>query len=192
MRKIFFDIETKNTFEEANSSEPRDLDLSVVCIYDSFTDSFSSYLEKDLYKLWPIIESADMFITFNGDHFDIPILAKYYSGDLSKIKSLDILVEVKKSLGRRLKLDTIAEATLGTNKIGNGMDAIIWWRSGEIDKIIKYCIEDVKITRDVYDFALKNGFLKYKDSGIVKQIKLDTSDWEKVVDNVVMNCTLPF
>lgn len=194
MRKIIFDVETKNTFQDVNSTESAALDISVVCIYDSLTDSYSSYLQEDFPKLWPIIEQADMLVTFNGDHFDIPLLNKYYSGDLTKIKSLDLLVEVKKSLGRRIKLDTIAEATLGIKKSGHGLDAVTWWKEGQIDKIIKYCIDDVKITKDIYEFALKNNKLKYKDlgtNGQIRDIKLDTSKWENKEDNA-MTFTLPF
>lgn len=194
MRKITFDIETRNIFQDVGSNESTALDISVVCIHDSSTDSYSSFLQEDLPKLWPILEQADMLITFNGDHFDIPLLNKYYSGDLTKIKSLDLLVEVKKVLGRRIKLDTIAEATLGINKSGHGLEAVAWWKAGEIDKIIKYCIEDVKITKDLYDYALLNKKLKYKDlgaQGTVRDIKLDTSNWEKA-DDSVMNFTMPF
>lgn len=193
MRKITFDIETRNIFSEVNSNDPTALDISVVCIHDSLTDSYSSYLQEDFPKLWPLLEQADMLITFNGDHFDIPLLNKYYSGDLSKIKSLDLLVEVKNSLGRRIKLDTIAEATLGTNKSGHGLQAVEWWKTGEIDKIIKYCIEDVKITKQLYDYALANGKLKYKDlvGGAIKDIKLDTKGWEMKKESS-MTFTLPF
>jgi len=157
MRKIVFDIETKNIFSDVGSNDPTDLDLSVVCIYDSETDSYSSYIEEELPKLWPILEKADMLIGFNSDHFDIPVLNKYYSGNLNKIKSLDILKEVKNSLGRRIKLDTLAEATLGRNKTSHGLEALKWWRNGEIQKVRDYCIEDVRITKDLYDYALKNG-----------------------------------
>ena len=193
MRKITFDIETRNIFSEVNSNDPTALDISVVCIHDSLTDSYSSYLQEDFPKLWPLLEQADMLITFNGDHFDIPLLNKYYSGDLSKIKSLDLLVEVKNSLGRRIKLDTIAEATLGTNKSGHGLQAVEWWKTGEIDKIIKYCIEDVKITKQLYDYALANGKLKYKDlvGGAIKDIRLDTKGWEMKKESS-MTFTLPF
>jgi len=193
MRKITFDIETRNIFADVNSTESTALDLSVICIHDSKTDEYSSYLQEDLPKLWPILEQADMFITFNGDHFDIPLLNKYYSGDLTKIKSLDLLVEVRNSIGRRIKLDTIAEATLGTHKSGHGLQAVEWWKTGEIDKIVKYCIEDVKITKQLYDYALANGKLKYKDlvGGAIKDIKLDISKWEQK-DDSAMTFTLPF
>jgi DEAD/DEAH box helicase domain-containing protein len=194
MRKITFDVETKNIFSEVNSNESTALDISVVCIHDSLTDTYSSYLQEDFPKLWPILEQADMFITFNGDHFDIPLLNKYYSGDLTKIKSLDLMVEVRTVLGRRIKLDTIAEATLGTKKSGHGLQAVEWWKTGEIDKIIKYCIEDVKITKQLYDYALVNGLLKYKDlgiGGIIKDIKLNTTNWEEKKVSA-MTFTLPF
>lgn len=193
MRKITFDVETRNLFQDVGSNDPIALDISVVCIHDSLTDSYTSYLQEDFKKLWPILEQADMLITFNGNHFDIPLLNKYYSGDLTKIKSLDLLSEVKNSIGRRIKLDTLAEATLGRKKSGHGLEAITWWQNGEIDKIIKYCIEDVKITKELYDYALKNGILKYKDfgSGKILDIKLNTASWEKKEEGA-MTFTLPF
>ena len=144
MRKLIFDIETKNSFQEVGSNNPADLDISVVCVYDYKSDQYNSYLEKDFKNLWPIIEKADMLIGYNSEHFDTPLLNKYYPGDLTKIKNLDILKEIKSSLGRRIKLDTIAEATLGKKKTGHGLEAITWWKNGEVDKIIKYCLEDVK------------------------------------------------
>lgn len=194
MRKITFDIETKNLFSDVGSNDPTALDISVVCIHDSLNDTYSSFLEKDFPKLWPILEQADMLITFNGDHFDIPLLNKYYTGDLTKIKSLDLLVEVRNSLGRRIKLDTLAEATLGKNKAGHGLEAITWWQNGEIDKIIKYCIEDVRITKELYDYAMKNRKLLYKDLGAqgqIKEIKLNPTNWEEKIDSA-MTFTLPF
>lgn len=180
MRKIVFDVETKNIFQEVGSNDPADLDISVVCAYDSATDAYTSYLQEDFKKLWPLFEHADIVIGFNSDHFDIPLLNKYYHGDLGTIKSVDLLKEIHKSLGRRVKLDNVAEATLGKNKSGHGLEAITWWKQGEIQKIIDYCTDDVKITKELYDYALKNGSLKYKDfSGKTLEVKLDTSDWEK-------------
>lgn len=181
MRKITFDIETKNFFQEVGSDKPADLDISLLCIHDSETDEYDTFMHDDLDRLWPILEKADMLVGFNSDHFDIPLLNKYYDGDLTQIKSLDILKEIKDASGRRFKLDSIAEATLGINKSGHGLDAVKWWNSGEIDKIKKYCLDDVKITKEVYDYALKNGHLKYKDkiTSEIKVIELNTSKWEE-------------
>ncbi len=179
MRKVVVDIETRNIFQDVGSNDPRELDISVVCLYDYETDTYHSFLQEEFGKLWPILENADMIITYNGDHFDIPLLDKYYNGDLSKIKSLDLLKEVKSVLGFRLKLDSIAQATLGKGKSGHGLEAVTWWKNGEIEKIIKYCKDDVKVTKEVYDYAMTNGLLKFKDGPTVKQFKLDTTNWEK-------------
>jgi DEAD/DEAH box helicase domain-containing protein len=180
MLKIVFDIETSNIFSDVGTNNAADLDLSVVCIYNSLTGEYQGFFKEELSQLWPILDKADLLIGFNSDHFDIPLLNKYYPGDLNKIKSLDILKEVRNSLGRRIKLDTLAEATLGRNKTGDGLEALKWWRNGEFEKVKKYCIEDVRITKDIYDFAMKNGFLNYKEGKEMKQIKLDTSNWEKI------------
>ena len=191
MKKIVFDIETSNTFSDVGSSNPADLDMAVVAIHDSETSDFSTYEISELQTLWPIIEKADILIGFNSDHFDIPLLNKYYSGDLSKIRSLDILSEVKKSIGRRIKLDNIAKATLGRGKIGDGLEAIVWWRNGEKDKVKEYCIDDVRLTKEIYDYALRNNMLKYNDGNNIVNIKLDTGAWEKKNDST-MTHTLPF
>ena len=186
MRKIVFDIETKNFLSDVSK-----IDLSLVAIYDSETDSYSSYLEEELPKLWPILERADMLIGFNSDHFDIPILDKYYPGDLTKIKSLDILREIKSAYGRRMKLDQLAEGTLGKNKSGGGADALNWWKAGEVEKVRAYCIDDVRLTKEIYDYALANNKLIFKEAGALNEIKLDTSEWEKPSDNK-LTFSLPF
>lgn len=185
MKKVVFDIETSNVFQDVASNDPAALDMSVCCIYDYDTDKYLGFTQENLVDMWPYFEKADMIIGFNSDHFDIPILQKYFSGNLSKIKSLDLLKEVKNSLGRRIKLDTIAEATLGRNKTGHGLDAIVWWRNGEKQKVMDYCIEDVRITKDVYEYAMKNNLLKYTDGAEIKDIKLDTSNWDKKEEAVM-------
>lgn len=192
MKKVVFDIETSNIFQEVGSNNPADLSISVVGLYDYSTDSYQTFLVEEFGSLWPILENADMLITFNGDHFDIPLLDKYYSGSLFKIKSLDILKEMQKSAGRRMKLDQIAEGTLGINKSGHGLDAIKWWREGEVEKVKKYCLDDVKITKDIYEYALQNGKLIFKEGPNLNTIKLDTTDWEKLPEAAALNFTLPF
>jgi DEAD/DEAH box helicase domain-containing protein len=183
MRKITFDIETRNVFADVAKNDPALLDIAIVAIHDSETGEYSWYLQEDLHKLWPIIERADMLIGYNSDHFDIPLLNKYYPGDLTKIKSLDILKEIQKSYGRRMKLDQLAEGTLNKNKSGHGLDAIKWWKEGDIEKIRQYCIDDVRITKEIYDFARVNGKLIFKEGGKLHEIKLDSSKWEDAHDN---------
>ncbi len=191
MRKIVFDIETKNFFSDVGKNDPALLDIALVAIYDSETDSYSSYVEEELVKLWSIIERADMLIGFNSDHFDIPLLNKYYPGDLTKIRSLDILKEIKDSYGRRMRLDQLTEGTLGKNKLGGGADAINWWRAGDVERVRTYCIEDVKLTKELYEYALIHHKLIFKEGGALNEIKLDVAGWEKPADHK-LTFSLPF
>ena len=177
MRKIVFDIETANIFSDVGSADPAKLDIAVVGIYDSESDSYSTFFQNELKDLWPILERADMLIGFNSEHFDLPLLNKYYSGDLSKIKHLDILKEIRKQYGRGMKLDQLAEGTLGKKKSGHGLKATDWWKQGEFEKVRNYCLDDVRITKEIYDYALANQKLMFKEGKEMKEIKLDTSDW---------------
>lgn len=177
MRYLVFDIETKFNGQGRGHLDVREMELTVVGVYDSTTDAYTSYLLEDLPQLWPLLEQTDLLIGFNSDSFDIPLLNRYYPGDLSRIRSLDIMMEVYKSLGRRIRLDTLARATLGRGKTGDGLKAGAWWDAGEFDKVRKYCLEDVKLTKELYDYVLANGKIKYKDLRDTKEIKIDTSGW---------------
>lgn len=190
MRRITLDIETANDFVDGGF-DPLRLDLSIVCIHDSASDTFASFSTEELPSLWPILEGADLLIGFNSDHFDIPILGKYYSGNLALIPSLDLLKEVKQALGRRIKLDNLAEATLGRKKTGDGLQAVRWWKEGKHDLVRQYCIEDVRITKDLYEFAKKNKKLLYRDWDGVREITLNTARWEKP-ERSALTHTLPF
>jgi DEAD/DEAH box helicase domain-containing protein len=191
MKKIVFDIETKNTFAQAGTRDSIGLDLSVVSIYEYANDRYTSYLEADLPKLWPILEAADLIIGFNSNYFDIPILNKYYPGDLTKIKSLDLLEEIKNSLGKRIGLDSVASATLGHSKSADGLAAVAWWAEGKVEEVIKYCEQDVRVTKEVYDYAVANKLLKYKSVTEVLSFPIDLSAYEKVEAKAI-NYTLPF
>lgn len=193
MHKIFLDIETQNTFQMVGSNDPKDLDLSIMCIYDTKTQNYESFTIDTLPSLWPRLETTDIIVTFNGDHFDLPVLNKYYTGDLTKFRHVDLLKEVQKVIGRRVGLDNIAQATLGVGKTGNGLEAITWWKNGEIDKIIEYCKADVKVTKDVYDYAIKEKQLFYTDGDTKRVIPIESKDWEKKNEqDGMLTYTLPF
>ena len=111
MRVITFDIESISDSVVRGHIDVNEQELTVVAIHDSETDTYASYFEEDLPKLWPILEKADMLIGYNSDHFDIPLLNKYYPGDLSCVRSLDLMKEIQSVVGRRLRLDEVAEDT---------------------------------------------------------------------------------
>lgn len=191
MKRVTFDIETMGDFR--TNGDFSNLEITVVGTHDSETGEYKGFFQEEFGEMWKLFESADVLVGYNSDHFDIPILNRYYPGDLTKIKSVDLLKEVKNVLGRRLKLQSLAEATLGRGKSADGLIAMEWWAEGKKEEVKKYCVEDVRVTNELYEYAKKNGSLKYKDYEGVREIKLDTSNWETLQDGGhSLTHTLPF
>ena len=192
MRYVVFDIETQNMFADIGSNDPALLDISVVSAYDSASDSYTTVSINELERLWPIFEHADALVGYNSNHFDIPLLNKYYPGSLLHIQSIDLLESIRESFGRRVRLDSVAEATLGVGKSANGLQAIAWWKQGEIEKIKKYCQMDVELTKRLFEYALAHGKLHLKDGLKKIDIPIDTSAWQPSANTTAMTHSLPF
>ena len=155
MRKeIVLDIETQNTFQDVGAYNPTLLSISLVGVYFYETDTYEAFFEQDLPKLWPRLERAERIIGYNLLGFDYPCMQRYYTGNMSQLPTVDLLVEIEKKLGHRIKLDSVAEATLGVGKSGHGLMAVEYWKKGELEKLKDYCLQDVRVTKDVYEHAL--------------------------------------
>jgi DEAD/DEAH box helicase domain-containing protein len=185
--EVVLDIETQS---EAGA----DFSLMRVSVVGAFfyaTDEYVAYEERELGKLWSRLEQSERIIGYNTKGFDIPILNHYYPGDLLKIPQLDILEEIYRTIGFRLKLDHVARATVGQGKSGHGLQAVAWWKQGEIEKIKTYCLDDVRVTKAVYEYGRKYGALAYEDrSGQRKAIPVCFEPKEAV--RPAMNLTMPF
>jgi DEAD/DEAH box helicase domain-containing protein len=167
MKHIFLDVETKRTFEEVGGFFPEKLGISFVgiAIRDGMSGpgELQGFFEKDLPDLFPILETADVVVGFNIDGFDMPSMVNYYSGDIAQIPTLDLMDRIKDSVGHRIGLDAVAKETLGMGKTGDGLDAIKYYRAGQLDKLRDYCLQDVAVTRDLYDHGLNKGQVKFRN-----------------------------
>ena len=193
MRKypVVLDLETQKTFRE--ESDPKKLGISVAVIYDYADNTGKTYLEKDISQLFPILERASYIIGYNIISFDVPVLQGYYPGDVSIFSQFDIMEDVRQKIGRRIGLNDLASATLGIKKSGHGLMAIDLFKEGKWDELSKYCLDDVLITRDVFEYGLENGHVMYKNERGVMKIEVD---WKKYKDgngnSDAMPMTLPF
>ena len=191
MHYVVFDLETQNTFEDTGMSDPASLSISVGSFFSSADGTYTTLAVDELSRAWPLIEGADALVGYNSNYFDIPLLDKYYPGDLHAVKSLDLLESIRASLGRRLRLDSVAAATVGARKSASGAQAVRWWQEGNIDAIKQYCEQDVKVTKEVFEYAHKHGHVKFKDGVHTRQIPLDTSLWD-TKESGALTRSLPF
>lgn len=195
-REVVFDIETIGDIQDMSSMK-----VTVVSIYEYENDQYRSFEESELGALWPIFERAERLIGFNSDHFDIPILNRYYAGDLLHFPSLDMLKVVKEVTGRRYKLNDLAKATLQIEKSADGLQAMEWFKEGKLDLIKQYCEQDVKVTKELYDFGRKNKMIYYPTlTGELMPIPVNfepslvsgVAGGTGVVGGAGINLTLPF
>jgi DEAD/DEAH box helicase domain-containing protein len=167
MLQLILDVETKKTFEEAGGFFPDRLGISFVgvCVREGYSGKgeMRSYFEKDLPDLFQLLEKADVVVGFNIDDFDMQTFLPYYKGDITAIPTLDVMGRIKKSIGHRIGLDAVAKETLGVGKTGDGLDAIKYYQTKNWEALAKYCLQDVAVTRDVYDYGLNKGSVKFRN-----------------------------
>ncbi len=193
MRHIVLDIETQNLFSDVGGKENlTKLSLSVAGVFSYASNTFLTFAEQEMPIFENLLKNTDLIIGFNSNHFDLPILQKYLSFDLSKIPSLDIMEEVVNSVGHRVSLDDLLINTLNTKKSANGLLAVQYWREGRMDELKKYCLDDVRLTRDLYEHGLRSGEIKFtaRDANL-PYIKTIRVDWSKYSDYKIQTAWTP-
>ena len=169
MKEIYLDVETQRLADEVQGGwdNIRAFGLSVAVTWDADHD-FREWYEDDAVPLIGELSCFERIVTFNGDRFDLEVVSAY--GDVAALrpKSVDILRDLKRRLGFRVSLQAVAQATLGRQKTGSGVDAVTWWRSGDPilrRRVADYCRMDVEILRELMVYGRREGFVKVPSRG---------------------------
>lgn len=163
-RIIVLDLETQKGFHEIDRKKLHLLKCSVVCIHDSATDSYHSFEEKELAKLEEVLKRADVIVGFNIRDFDMPVLAPYLITPIERFPVLDLMVEIEKSRGHRVSLQSLVQPTLGVSKSGTGWDALQLYKDCKLDELKKYCTDDVRLTKELYEYGLVHGKVLFQSN----------------------------
>jgi len=181
---LVFDLETKKTFEEVGSRNPQALGVSVCCIYRYHDDSYYDFLESDLSRMENHFLDAKLLVGFNIRRFDLPVLQPYFSVSVENLPVFDILEDLTERLGHRVSLDSVAQATLSIGKTAHGLEAIRFYREGRWDELKSYCQNDVKITKEVFDYGLKHGEVFFLSRDAAKKIRVEV-DWRNKLPKAI-------
>jgi DEAD/DEAH box helicase domain-containing protein len=161
---VYLDLETQRSADEVGGWENvREMRLSVGATYSTTRGEYRIYSERQVDDLVKELQRADQVVGFNNLRFDYAVLHYYTVLDLTQIPTLDLLVELQKTLAHRLSLEAVAAATLGVEKTSEGLQAIRWFREGKMAEIAEYCCHDVKITRLIHEFGATHRQLFYRD-----------------------------
>lgn len=161
--EVYYDIETQFSADEVGGwSHIRDMRMSVAVTW-SQADGFRHWDEGTVASLLEYLGRHDRIISFNGDRFDSEVLSAY--GDIQPLraKSLDLMVQISGIIGHRIALDSVAQATLGTGKSADGLQALRWWKEKRLDELRKYCEQDVQVLVDIVAYARQHGSVRYLD-----------------------------
>lgn len=172
--KIVFDIETKNLFVDVGGKKHIDkLDVSVVAVYSYNDDEYKVFDEYEMDKLGKILQKADPLIGFSSKQFDVPVLEKYFNFKLSAVPHFDIFEKIYHKLERRIGLDPLAEANIDETKTHHGIEAPKMYERGEMDELKAYCLQDVKVTKKIFDLILSKGYLWVPKKGLPNMDKVE-------------------
>ena len=159
---VYFDLETKHSADEVGGWSHIDkMGMSIGVTYSTARGDYKIYGEPEVEDLIKELQRADLVVGFNHIRFDYRVLEGYSIFDFSQVPSLDMLIVLNDTLGHRLKLDSIAQATLGCEKSAEGLQAIEWFKQGKLAEIAEYCCFDVKITKLVHEYGAAHGHLFY-------------------------------
>lgn len=172
MRNIIaFDLETQYSADEVGGwRNIRDMRLAVAVTYDAAQDVYCDYTEPDVERLIATLRGADLVVGYNVIRFDYTVLHAYTDDSLSDLPTVDMLRDLYRALGWRPKLDNVASATLGETKSADGLQAVRWFRQGQLDKVVEYCRRDVEVTWGIYQFGRRNGYVQCRDRRRVRKI----------------------
>ena len=159
-KEIFFDIETLRLSHEVEGgwSNIARFGLAVAVTWDA-QNRFRRWFEPDVKPLISELSQFARIVSFNGDRFDFEVLRGYHPVSKLVPKSFDLLVDLHRRLGHRIKLDDLARETLGQQKTGDGLEVVQWWREGHKEKVCKYCENDVQLLVDLVEFARRKKYV---------------------------------
>jgi DEAD/DEAH box helicase domain-containing protein len=184
-RVVYLDLETQMLAQEVGGwGNTHLMRVSVAVAFDSLEDCFYSYAEDQLDDLLGLLKRADLVVGFNIKRFDYSVLGAYCSWDLQALNTFDILEDVHRRLGFRLALDHLAKETLGRGKIADGLQAVEWFRQGQMGPLTEYCKEDVAVTRDLFLYGIQNGHLVYRQKKEDRRVRL-LVDWD--LDSLIVS-----
>lgn len=186
---LVLDLEIKNQVQDTPGGwDATDkLGVAVACVYSFSSRGYTVYFERDVPTLKARVLNASRVTTWNGWRFDLPVLfglpAREHVEELEQ-SSDDILRRAWRAAGLNPDLFTpshkgfglgqIARATIGQDKIGNGADAPLWFREGRLGMVVTYCLDDVRLTKELCDFVDRYGYVVRPEG-----VRLKLGEWRQ-------------
>ncbi len=182
MDTLVFDIETSNFFTdpEVGWDNFEALHISALGVYSYKKDSYRCFGEAELREAMPLFRSAETIVGFSINRYDVPALQLAFQriteGErihLWEKHRVDLAERLEDITGRRISLSRLAFVNLGIKKEHHGSEAIVLYREDRIAELHAYCLNDVKLTKELYDRSVRDGYLLVPDHGTDELMRAD-------------------
>jgi DEAD/DEAH box helicase domain-containing protein len=186
MDTLVFDIETQNFFTDPGVGWDNfaALKISVVGVYSYLQDKYFVFEENEMDKLAELFAGASRIVGFSMNRYDVPVLNHYFQKlgakghhegvpNLWEKERVDLQEDIEAIARGRIGLSRLAEANLGVKKDHHGSEAIGLYRDGKMDELKAYCLNDVKLTKELYDLSRKQNFLLVPDKKTGENVKVE-------------------
>ncbi len=171
MDTLVFDIETQNFFTDPDVGWDNfaALKISAVGVYSYMRDKYFCFEESEIDKTVELFDVSARLVGFSMNRYDVPVLNLYFQRlnipvpDIWAKERVDLLEEIEMATGQRISLSRLAEINLGVKKERHGSEAIDLYKNGQIEELKAYCLNDVKLTKDLYDLYRRQRYFLIPD-----------------------------
>lgn len=145
--------------------------ISVIGAYDYVEDRYRVFCADNSKEFAELCNARDLCVGFNNIPFDNQLI-RSSSPWLSPTDAncYDLLIEIWASVGLSSEfnykthggygLDAVCEKNFGTKKSGSGALAPVLWQQGKTGEVIDYCLNDVRLTKQLFDAVLTGAPIK--------------------------------
>jgi DEAD/DEAH box helicase domain-containing protein len=191
-RVVVFDLETRKHAKELHPDSDVGWEalrrgeggISALAIYDSQDDWTYLYDDHTIQQAARHLESADVAVGFRSEGFDVPAIEGVLGRSLTLRRHEDLYVNIVREAAHRgivgargdFTLDTISKLNIGRGKVEHGEHAPELARRGQWAKLFNYCMDDVRITRDLFRLIRKKGTVRIVSG---RTLSITLPDWIK-------------
>ena len=155
--------------------------ISVIGAYDYKADRYRTFMRDNFPEFIALCHDRAPLVSFNGLSFDDMVINATIC-QMPESPRYDLLVEIWKASGLGPKfqypshagfgLDACCEANFGTRKTGNGALAPVLWQRGDYGQVVDYCLNDIKLTKQLFDKVLAGGAVTCPKTGDALQLAI--------------------
>jgi len=189
MNAIIYDCEIVNAIPNKDGSQMEhiqycggwkdfgNMGISVIGVYDYVEDRARVFCEDNFAEFSTLFHARELAVGFNNIPFDDKLIEATagLTAFCQKTTRYDLLREVWVAAGLGpdfnfkthggFGLDAVCEANFGTKKSGSGAFAPVLWQQGKIGEVIDYCLNDVRLTKQLFDAVMRGDYIKNPKDG---------------------------